>query len=671
MSACRKSTTSPQARSGSHAELARAPAVRGHDASPGRGSPLRRPVLAPAVDHDDLDDRAVLLARGGRRNRAPHRLLDPTRLVRAPGSPPRSSPEDHSTGPRSPSAGTNAALRAQGASPISRRVAPPAESTDPSAPSYAQAGVDLDHDEGFVDEIREITRSTMRPEVLSSIGGFAGLFKAPERYDNPVFVAGADGVGTKLKLAAELGRFDTIGIDCVAMVVNDLVVQGAEPLVFLDYVAMAKLDASARRGAARRGRGLPPRGLRAARRRDRHHARRLRRGRDRAGGLRRRRRRARPGDRRLEHQPGRRHHRARLERLPQQRLQPGARASSTPGVGAGSVDLRAENTELNTSLAAALLAPTRIYVKPILNVMRDFTIEAMAHITGGGFTGNVPRVLPKGVRARIDPDAWPRPPHLRLAAAAGRDRRRGDAPRLQLRHRHGPDRARRAGERHPRPAPGPGRARLPHRRDRGKAPDDERAAAGAAPDSRADARPRRDPTRRAPRLRRWDAVVLGGALPGLVAAVRLAQRGLARPRHRGEVGRRMEPSACGSPSCCRTPGPDGVLGACLRALGVPLIDRRRLTPADVALQVSTPQRPDRVRARAPRPAELAAWGLVKPEAARALLTALDEGAEPSARRCSSAPIVRRRRRAGGARSPAAASRWREVGGGSRRRWPRC
>ena len=120
-----------------------------------------------------------------------------------------------------------------------------------SAPAYAASGVDLDHDEGFVDEIREITRSTLRPEILSSIGGFAGLFKAPERYENPVFVASADGVGTKLKIAAELDRFDTVGIDCVAMVVNDLVVQGAEPLVFLDYVAMSRLDRARARQALR------------------------------------------------------------------------------------------------------------------------------------------------------------------------------------------------------------------------------------------------------------------------------------------------------------------------------------------------------------------------------------------------------------------------------------
>ena len=289
-------------------------------------------------------------------------------------------------------------------------MAPTRRSDDPSAPSYAQAGVDLDHDEGFVDEIREITRGTLRPEVLSSIGGFAGLFKAPERYDNPVFVAGADGVGTKLRLAAELGRFDTVGIDCVAMVVNDLVVQGAEPLVFLDYVAMAKLDPDRAKQALR---GIAE-GCRRA-------------GCALLGGE-------------TATMPGV-YAEGDIELVgfgvgvvERDKLIDGSSISQGDaiiglassgchsngyslvrsvvdrGVRDGSVDLRAENTELNTSLAAALLAPTRIYVKPILNVMRDFTIEAMAHITGGGFAGNVPRVLPKGVRARIDPGAWPRPP---------------------------------------------------------------------------------------------------------------------------------------------------------------------------------------------------------------------------------------------------------------------
>jgi phosphoribosylformylglycinamidine cyclo-ligase len=279
-----------------------------------------------------------------------------------------------------------------------------------SAPSYAASGVDLDHDEGFVDEIREITRSTLRPEILSSIGGFAGLFKAPERYENPIFVASADGVGTKLKLAAELDRFDTVGIDCVAMVVNDLVVQGAEPLVFLDYVAMSKLDRSRARQALR--------GMAEGCRRS---------GCALLGGE-------------TATMPGV-YAEGEVELVgfgvgvvERDRLIDGSsigqgdailglastgfhsngyslvRSIIDPGVRSGELDLRAENSELNTTLASALLAPTRIYVRTILNLMRDFTLNGVAHITGGGFPGNVPRVLPKGVQARIDPARWPRPP---------------------------------------------------------------------------------------------------------------------------------------------------------------------------------------------------------------------------------------------------------------------
>jgi phosphoribosylformylglycinamidine cyclo-ligase len=292
-------------------------------------------------------------------------------------------------------------------------------SPDGSAPAYARAGVDLDHDESFVDEIREVTRTTLRPEILSSIGGFAGLFKAPERYENPVFVAGTDGVGTKLKLAAQLERFDTVGIDCVAMVVNDLIVQGAEPLVFLDYLAMSRLD---RKRATQALRGLAE-GCRRA-------------GCALLGGE-------------TATMPGV-YPEGELELVgfgvgvvERDRLIDGSSISQgdavlgiassgchsngyslvrsivDAGVKAGHLDLRGENTELNTSLASALLAPTRIYVKPLLNVMRDFQIKGIAHITGGGFPGNVPRVLPKGVRARIDPDAWPRPPLFGLLQRLG------------------------------------------------------------------------------------------------------------------------------------------------------------------------------------------------------------------------------------------------------------
>jgi phosphoribosylformylglycinamidine cyclo-ligase len=288
-----------------------------------------------------------------------------------------------------------------------------------SAPAYARAGVDLDHDEGFIDEIREITRSTLRPEVLSSVGGFAGLFKFPDRYENPIFVAAADGVGTKLKLAAELDRFDTVGIDCVAMVVNDLVVQGAEPLVFLDYLAMSKLD----RGQARQALRGVAEGCRRA-------------GCALLGGE-------------TATMPGV-YPKGEIELVgfgvgvvERDRVIDGSSISQgdavlglassgchsngyslvrrivADGTAAGRIDLRAENPELNTSVAAALLAPTRIYVKSLLNVMRDFTVRGMAHVTGGGFPGNVPRILPKGVRARIDPNAWPRPPVFALLQREG------------------------------------------------------------------------------------------------------------------------------------------------------------------------------------------------------------------------------------------------------------
>jgi len=278
-----------------------------------------------------------------------------------------------------------------------------------SAEAYAQAGVDLDHDEAFVGEIKEIARSTFRPEILSSIGGFAGLFKAPERYDEPIFVAATDGVGTKLTLAAQIGRFDTIGIDCVAMVVNDLVVQGAEPVVFLDYLAMGKLDteaaAAALRGVAEgcRRAGCALLGGETAT----------------MPGV------YRDGELELVGFSVGVVERDRVidgSTIGEGHVLVGLASSGfhsngyslvrrvvDQGVRAGHVDLFAEPPELNTSLASALLQPTRIYVKPMLNVIRDFDVHGIVHVTGGGFDGNLPRVLPKAVRARLDTKAWPRP----------------------------------------------------------------------------------------------------------------------------------------------------------------------------------------------------------------------------------------------------------------------
>lgn len=284
-----------------------------------------------------------------------------------------------------------------------------AESPRGSAPAYARAGVDLDHDEAFIDDVKEIARVTSRPEVLSSIGGFAGIFKTPERYEQPVFVAATDGVGTKLKLAAQIGRFDTVGTDCVAMVANDLIVQGAEPLVFLDYLAMSKLSKETAREALR---GVAE-GCRRA-------------GCALLGGE-------------TATMPGvyaegeielvgfgvgvvERHKVVDGSTIREGDALIGLASSGfhsngyslvrqvlDVGLSAGEMDLFGETEGLKTSLASALLAPTRIYVKPILNVVRDFTVHGLVHITGGGFEGNIPRILPQGVRARIDPEAWPRP----------------------------------------------------------------------------------------------------------------------------------------------------------------------------------------------------------------------------------------------------------------------
>jgi phosphoribosylformylglycinamidine cyclo-ligase len=284
--------------------------------------------------------------------------------------------------------------------------------TDPNektAPAYAKAGVDLDHDESFIDEVKEIVRGTHRPEVLSSIGGFAGLFKTPDRYQDPILVAATDGVGTKIKLAAQIGRFDTIGVDCVAMVVNDLVVQGAEPLIFLDYIAMAKLDktvaANALRGLAEgcRRAGCALLGGETATMPDVYAEGEL----EMVGfsvGV--------------------------VEResiidgstISEGDVLVGLASSGfhsngyslvrnvlAKGIASGELELFGSYPGLKSSLASELLAPTRIYVKPILNILRDFTVNGLCHITGGGFAGNIPRILPRGVRARINPSSWPRP----------------------------------------------------------------------------------------------------------------------------------------------------------------------------------------------------------------------------------------------------------------------
>ncbi len=403
-------------------QLPRPAPLRMQHPSPGRAGSLRGRVAAPAIDHDDLDagcrgTRNGLFDMGGLVERGyHHRDLHGRTIARHARRPAHLFCKTSHLGgisidrpvPLPYLCRVNSSSHSDRPDETEDREVEDS-ATDSTAPLYARAGVDLDHDESFIDEVKDIVRTTTRPEVLSSIGGFAGMFKAPERYRNPVFVAATDGVGTKLKLAAQIGRFDTVGIDCVAMVVNDLVVQGAEPVVFLDYIAMGKLErklaADALRGIAEGCKragcallggetatmpGVYPKGeieivgfsVGVVERDQIIDGSTIREG-DVLVGI------ASSGF----HSNG--------YSLVRQVLD--------QGIQAGHTDLFAPNKEMNTTLASALLAPTRIYVKPVLNLARDFTLNGIVHVTGGGFEGNVPRVLPQGTRARIDPKAWPRP----------------------------------------------------------------------------------------------------------------------------------------------------------------------------------------------------------------------------------------------------------------------
>ena len=271
--------------------------------------------------------------------------------------------------------------------------------TDPKPGlTYAQAGVDIDAGNALVDRIKPAAAATARPGVMSGLGGFGALFDLKAAgYDDPILVAATDGVGTKLKIAIDTGVYDTIGIDLVAMCVNDLVCQGAEPLFFLDYFATGKLEVeAAARIVAGIAEGCQPVGLRADRRRDGGDAGHVCAGRFRPRGL----------------------CRGRDE----------PRRGAAAGVVAGDVLLGLASDGVHSNgyslvrrvversglalgraralrrrpAGRALLAPTRLYVKPALAAIRAGGVHALAHITGGGLTENLPRVLPEGLGAEID-----------------------------------------------------------------------------------------------------------------------------------------------------------------------------------------------------------------------------------------------------------------------------
>lgn len=278
------------------------------------------------------------------------------------------------------------------------------KTSQPTPLSYRDAGVDIDAGNALVERIKPIVKQTFRPGVLAGLGGFGALFELPlERYREPVLVSGTDGVGTKLKLALELKRHDTIGIDLVAMCANDIVVAGAEPLFFLDYYATGRLDVEVAsdviRGIAK-GCELAGAALTGGETAE-------------MPGL------YGEGDYDLAGFCVGIVEKSRLiqpERVREGDALIGLAASGPHSNGYSLVRkiLQVSGADLTqpvgeTSLGEALLAPTRIYVKPLLALMREVEIHALAHITGGGLPENLPRVLPRGCMAAIDSDSWTLP----------------------------------------------------------------------------------------------------------------------------------------------------------------------------------------------------------------------------------------------------------------------
>ena len=285
--------------------------------------------------------------------------------------------------------------------------------------TYRDAGVDIDAGDELVDRIKPLVRSTFRPEVLTDLGGFGGLFGLQAgKYKEPVLVSGTDGVGTKLKIAFMMDKHDTVGIDLVAMCVNDIAVSGAEPLFFLDYFATGKLSVSKAQdviagiaeGCRQAGCALIggetaempsfyPDGeydlagfaVGAVDRPNIIDGRHIMSG-DAVIGL------ASTG----LHSNG--YSLARRVLFEQAKLTVASRLSE----------------ELDGSIGEVLLTPTRIYAKQILALVEQFPIKGIAHISGGGITENLPRVFPKGVRARITRTAWSVPPIFDVMSRLGR-----------------------------------------------------------------------------------------------------------------------------------------------------------------------------------------------------------------------------------------------------------
>ncbi|WP_125719319.1 phosphoribosylformylglycinamidine cyclo-ligase [Pseudoalteromonas rubra] len=266
--------------------------------------------------------------------------------------------------------------------------------------SYKDAGVDIDAGNALVERIKGVVKKTRRPEVMGGIGGFGALCELPTGYKEPVLVAGTDGVGTKLRLAIDLKKHDTVGIDLVAMCVNDLIVQGAEPLFFLDYYATGKLDVDTAADVVTGiGTGCELAGCALI------------------GGE-------------TAEMPGMYEGEdydmagfctgvvEKSKIIDGTKVAEGdqliALASSGPHSNGYSLIRKVlEVSGADTSeefagkpLAEHLLEPTRIYVKPILELLKEVDVHALSHITGGGFWENIPRVLPESAKAVVKGDSW-------------------------------------------------------------------------------------------------------------------------------------------------------------------------------------------------------------------------------------------------------------------------
>lgn len=280
--------------------------------------------------------------------------------------------------------------------------------------SYRDAGVDIDAGDSLVEKIKPFAKRTMRPEVLGDLGGFGALVEISKKYRQPVLVSGTDGVGTKLKLAFEWDQHDTVGIDLVAMSVNDILVQGAEPLFFLDYFACGKLDVE-RAAAVIKGiaSGCEQSGCALI------------------GGE-------------TAEMPG-------MYTDGEYDLAGFAvgvvekeQVINGRSIAAGDIVLGLASNGIHSNgyslvrkiierarpeldapfadgqnLRQAIIAPTRLYVKPILAALKQFTIKGMAHITGGGISENVPRILPDNTVAAIDTQSWPLPKLFQWLQQAG------------------------------------------------------------------------------------------------------------------------------------------------------------------------------------------------------------------------------------------------------------